>query len=127
LGFFFAVKIDEDDEEGDFQREARKRQRQRQRKTLHKIEDIFEPQELEKNLLTEHDQQIRIEDKPERFMLRTVPVTSEPDEYELEREAEWIFRHAFQMPTITAQVSNQVQKQTKKIAVKKNNSAFNTY
>ena len=92
-------------EEGDFER---KRQRQRRLKTLHKIEDIFEPQELEKNLLTERDQQIRIEDKPERFMLRSVPVTSEPDEFELENEATWIYRQAFSNNSITFQVSNQV-------------------
>ncbi len=48
----------------------KKRQKQRRLKVMHKIEDIFEPQELEKNLLTEFDQQIRIEDKPERFMVK---------------------------------------------------------
>ena len=63
---------------------------------MHKMEDIFEPQELEQNLLTEFDQQIRIEDKPERFMLRSVPVTTEPNDYELEKEAEWIYNQAFQ-------------------------------
>ena len=104
-------------EEGDFER---KRQRQRRLKTLHKIEDIFEPQELEKNLLTERDQQIRIEDKPERFMLRTVPVTSEPDEFELENEATWIYRQAFQnFGGVTAQVSNQVEYNHKQGANKK--------
>lgn len=40
-------------------------------------------------------------------MLRTVPVTSEPDDLELEQEAEWIYRQAFQSPPITSQVSNQ--------------------
>ena len=89
---------EEEEEEGDdmdYQKAAKKRQRQRTKKAMHKIEDIFEPQELERNLLTELDQQIRIEDKPERFMLRTIPVTPEPDEAELEREAEWIYSQAF--------------------------------
>ena len=93
------------DGEGEFER----KRRARRLKAQHKIEDIFEPQELEKNLLTERDQAIRIEDKPERFMIRPVPVTIEPDEFELECEAEWICRQAFQMPPITAQVSNQVR------------------
>lgn len=92
------------DGEGDYER----KRRQRRLKAQHKIEDIFEPQELEKNLLTERDQQIRLEDKPERFMVRTVPVTSEPDDGELELEAMWIYRQAFQIPPITTRVSNQV-------------------
>lgn len=62
-------KEDEDDDDVT-QKAARKRQKQRRLKVMHKIEDIFEPQELERNLLTEFDQQVRIEDKPERFMVR---------------------------------------------------------
>jgi hypothetical protein len=88
------------DEEGNVIVTARKRQHkrgQRARAAQHKLEDIFEPEELERNLMTERDQQMRVEDKPERFMLRgTVPVTSEPDEVELEKEAEWIYSQAFQ-------------------------------
>ena len=83
---------DQDQDEETYDKAAKKRHRL---KTMHKIEDIFEPQELEKNLLTELDQQIRLEDKPERFMLRQVPVSSEPDELELEKEAEWIHNAAF--------------------------------
>lgn len=88
---------DEDDEQEydddeTYDKAAKKRHRL---KTMHKIEDIFEPQELEKNLLTEADQQIRLEDKPERFMLRQVAVSAEPDELELEAEAEWIYNAAF--------------------------------
>jgi hypothetical protein len=86
-------EIEEDEE--DYQKETKKKQRQRRLKAMHKIEDIFEPQELEKNLLTEFDQRIRLEDKPERFMLRQIPVFSEPDELELEKEAEWIYNHTF--------------------------------
>lgn len=58
-----------DDDDLTYQKAAKKRQRQRRLKAMHKMEDIFEPQELEKNLLTEYDQQIRLEDKPERFMV----------------------------------------------------------
>jgi hypothetical protein len=94
-----------DDDEEDYQKETKKKQRQRRLKAMHKIEDIFEPQELEKNLLTEYDQRIRLEDKPERFMLRSIPVTSEPNELELEKEAEWIYNHSF---STKLTVSNQV-------------------
>ena len=97
-------ELDEEDEEGegdedDYEKVAKKRQRQRNKKAMHKIEDIF--------LLTEADQQIRIEDKPERFMLRTIPVTPEPDEAELEKEAEWIYSQAFlNNLSITSEVSS---------------------
>ena len=86
------------DEEGNVIVSAtRKKQKQRRLKALHKLEDIFEPDELEKNLMTEKDQQVRMEDKPERFMMRaSCPVTTERDEIELEREAEWIYAQAFQ-------------------------------
>jgi hypothetical protein len=98
VGYF---KVDEeggDEDDEDFtQRTAKKRQKQQRLKLMHKIEDIFEPQELAKNLLTEFDQQVRIEDKPERFMLRTLPVSEEAEEVELEREARWIFAQAFQV------------------------------
>ena len=63
-------KDDDDDDDDLTQNAAKKRQRQRRLKVMHKIEDIFEPQELQKNLLTEFDQQVRIEDKPERFMVK---------------------------------------------------------
>ena len=98
--------IEDDDEQMDEDDDptknfTKKRQRQRRLKALHKIEDIFEPRELEKGLITEVDQQIRLEDKPERFMLRSIPVTSEPDEAELEKEAEWIFNQVFiRKPTV---------------------------
>jgi hypothetical protein len=84
--------------------------RRRNRHLLqHKLEDLFEPDELEKNFMTERDQQIRMEDKPERFMLRgSFPVTSEPDEAELEREAEWIYTHAFSAASATHTISKQV-------------------
>ena len=97
---------DDDDPTKNF---TKKRQRQRRLKALHKIEDIFEPQELEKGLITEVDQQIRLEDKPERFMLRSIPVTQASDE-ELDKEAEWIYNQTF---SIKMTISNQEHKQTK--------------
>ena len=90
------VEKDIDDEDDYTEKTTKKRQKQQRLKVMHKMEDIFEPQELVKNLLTEFDQQIRIEDKPERFMLRSLPVTVEPDDMELEKEAKWIFSQVFQ-------------------------------
>lgn len=87
---------EDENEEDDYTQTKMAKKRQKQLKLKHKIEEIFEPQELAKNLLTEFDQLVRLEDKPERFMLRTLAVTEEPDEAELEREARWIFAQAFQ-------------------------------
>ncbi|KAI0979818.1 hypothetical protein GJ496_000989 [Pomphorhynchus laevis] len=55
------------------------------------VEQIYEPSELEQNLLTEFDTEVKLEDKPERFKLRRpYPVTfAEPAE--LEMESEWIY------------------------------------
>lgn len=108
---------DEEDEEGDYEDEeafdeegeedleqVRRRQRARKLKSKQKLEDIFEPIELERNLLTEYDQQIRIEDKPERFMLRSIQVQPEPNDNELDREAEWIYKQLYdQKLTISQQ------------------------
>lgn len=45
-------------------------------------------------MLTDRDQDIRITDMPERFQLRSLPVTPAKDE-ELEEEAAWIYKKAF--------------------------------
>ena len=109
------IEDDENEEEGmddddePTRNYTKKRQRQRRLKALHKIEDIFEPQELEKGLITELDQQIRLEDKPERFMLRSVPITP-ANEDELEKEAEWIYTQAFSQKLT---ISNQEHKPSK--------------
>lgn len=69
------------------------------RKTIY---DIYEPAELERSHLTAFDHEIRTKDEPERFQLRSVPITAADDE-EIKEEADWIFRHAFHLPTITIQ------------------------
>lgn len=90
---------DEEDEEG-----ARPRARKKKsgRKTIY---EVFEPSELERSHMTTYDQQIRAKDEPERFQLRSVPVTEAEDE-ELEQESEWIFNIAFDQPTISTQERN---------------------
>lgn len=85
-----------EDEDG----EIRTRRKTRTgRKTIY---DIYEPAELERSHLTAFDQEVRTKDEPERFQLRSVPVTAADDE-EIREEADWIFRNAFQQPTITIQ------------------------
>ena len=53
--------------------------------------------------MTDKDNLIRNTDMPERFQLRQVPVT-ETEEGELEEEAEWIYKQAFNTPTVSTQV-----------------------
>ena len=52
---------------------------------------VFEPHELERGHFTDLDQEIRLTDMPERFQLRSLPVTP-LDEGEVEEEAKWIFK-----------------------------------
>lgn len=79
---------DEDNEEG---AQLRQRKKKGGRKTIH---EVFEPSELERSHMTSYDQQIRAKDEPERFQLRSVPIT-EADEEELEQESNWIWDAAF--------------------------------
>lgn len=94
----YEEEYDEDDETG----EARQRRRKSGRKTIY---DVYEPAELERSHMTNFDLQVRTKDEPERFQLRAVPVTSAEDE-ELEHESEWIFKSAFDQPTISIQERN---------------------
>lgn len=79
---------DEDNEEG---AEPRQRKKKGSRKN---IQEIFEPSELERSHMTNFDQQIRTKDEPERFQLRSVPIT-DADIEELEQESKWIWDMAF--------------------------------
>jgi len=76
--------------------------RPRRRKDRKTIYDIYEPADLERSHLTTFDQEVRTKDEPERFQLRSVKVT-EADEKEIEEEADWIYHHAFEQPTISIQ------------------------
>ena len=58
---------------------------------------------LERAFYTDKDQEIRATDMPERFQLRKVPV-KETEEGELDEEAEWIYKQAFNTGTISQQV-----------------------
>ena len=66
------------------------------------IFELYEPSELERNHLTEKDNEIRNIDLPERFQLRSIQVTDATED-ELIEEAEWIFKNAFNTNTISVQ------------------------
>lgn len=96
---------DEYDEEYDEEDETgvpRPRKKKGAKKTIY---EVYEPSELERSYMTPKDQEIRLKDEPERFQLRSVPVT-EADEEELKRESEWIFYNAFDQNTISVQERN---------------------
>uniref|UniRef100_A0A1I7T2H6 Suppressor of Ty 6 homolog n=1 Tax=Caenorhabditis tropicalis TaxID=1561998 RepID=A0A1I7T2H6_9PELO len=93
-------EIIEDDGEGGEIKIRRKRDTTKKTTLLESIE----PSELERGFLSAADKKIMIEDAPERFQLRRTPVT-EADEDEIDREARWIMKFAFEEPTVTNQGS----------------------
>ena len=108
---------DEEDEdeyadEDDAERIPRKKRKERRKAATKSIYEVFEPSELERGHLTDQDHEIRKQDVPERFQLRQIPVTGTRGEgddrskdLELEKEANWIYTHAFYKPYISNQVS----------------------
>ena len=105
---------DEEDEEAIARREARKKRKEQKKKRPDKktIYDLFEPSELERGHLTDKDNIIKRVDIPERFQLRSIPVTAtrpDPEDRSVDDEilideAKWIYQHAFCKPTISQQV-----------------------
>jgi transcription elongation factor SPT6 len=57
-----------------------------------RVEDIYEPAEIEEKMFTKRDELIRERDVPERFQVFDIP-SKEPDFDEIKREALWIARH----------------------------------
>lgn len=94
--------ISESDDYDDEEYHERRKKGKKKKKTT--IFDKFEPYDLAMGHYTDKDQEIRLTDVPERMQLRTVPVTTVSDESdELDREAEWIYKHGFTQPTLTIQ------------------------
>ena len=92
---------DDDDVDGGGKAAGKKKRRKKKAKSIF---EIFEPSELEHRHFTDLDNEIRNTDVPERMQLRTVPVTAVPEgSDELEKEADWIYRHAFVKPTVSKQ------------------------
>ncbi|XP_022244486.1 transcription elongation factor SPT6-like [Limulus polyphemus] len=90
----------EEDEEGETKQRPKKSTKKRQ--TKKSIFDVYEPSELEHGHFTDLDNEIRTTDIPERFQLRSVPVTQAEDA-EIEEEAKWIYKMAFNTATISVQ------------------------
>lgn len=90
----------EDDDEGETR--PRPKKSARKKTTRKSIFDVFEPSELKKGHLTDEDNKIKTTDSPERFQLRTVPVTEAEDD-EINDEAQWIFKYAFTDLTLSNQ------------------------
>ncbi|XP_043230112.1 transcription elongation factor SPT6-like isoform X3 [Amphibalanus amphitrite] len=92
--------IEEDDPDAP-RRRARKKAAKKK-----SIYEIYEPSELERGHFTDLDNTIRKTDVPERMQLRAVPVTATElgsEDPELDQEAEWIFKHAFNDKPISTQ------------------------
>ncbi|XP_039292182.1 transcription elongation factor SPT6 isoform X2 [Nilaparvata lugens] len=95
--------LEEEDEESEKRHKPKKAPRKKS--TRKSIFEIYEPSELKRGHFTDLDNEIRNTDIPERMQLREIPVTSVPEgSDELEEEAKWIYKHAFQKSTITQQV-----------------------
>merc|ERR1712130_777413 len=94
----------DDYDDDDMDEEKIRRKEKKKRKTAKTIFDIFDPHDLAMGHYTDQDHEIRNTDIPERMQLRQVPVTAVPeDSDELDREAEWIYKHGFTKPTLTKQ------------------------
>ncbi|XP_070591606.1 LOW QUALITY PROTEIN: transcription elongation factor SPT6 [Erythrolamprus reginae] len=98
-------EYDYEPEETEGEIRVRPKKTAKKRVSRRSIFEIYEPSELESSHLTDQDNEIRVTDMPERFQLRSIPVKSAEDE-ELEEEADWIYRNAFAMPTISLQESS---------------------
>lgn len=91
-------EIIEDDGEGGEIKIRRKKDTTKKSTLLESIE----PSEIDRGFLLPGDKKIAKEDLPERFQLRRTPVT-EADDDELESEALWIIKYAFEEGTVTNQ------------------------
>ncbi|KFM65277.1 Transcription elongation factor SPT6, partial [Stegodyphus mimosarum] len=111
---------EEDEEGGEVQPRPKKTRKRMPKKSIF---DVFEPIELERSHLTDLDNEIRAADIPERFQLRNVPVTEAADD-EIEEEAEWIYKQAFSIPTISIQEGEHSGSGHQPIGGRKNTSAI---
>uniref|UniRef100_A0A5S6QJ45 Suppressor of Ty 6 homolog n=1 Tax=Trichuris muris TaxID=70415 RepID=A0A5S6QJ45_TRIMR len=87
---------DEDYEEGLEDDEGRRLKVTPRRKAVGKksLLEQIEPAELERSFMSDFDKRVQLEDKPERFQQRSVPVSPASTE-ELVAEARWIYKSIF--------------------------------
>ncbi|ESO05770.1 hypothetical protein HELRODRAFT_191379 [Helobdella robusta] len=97
---------EEEEEDADYEAEDGDEPEIRPTKSTKKkkasLKQIYEPGELERAHLTDYDQEIRTMDMPERFQLRSIAVCP-TEEGELDEEAEWINKNAFNTPPLSKQ------------------------
>ncbi|KAL3102217.1 hypothetical protein niasHS_003626 [Heterodera schachtii] len=98
LGEFYEDEeaLEEDFEEGEEVRVAKPRG------AKVTLLDTIEPSELERGFVRAEDKKIICEDRPERFQIRNIPV-AEVDDHDLNLEAHWIHKYAFDNPTLSKQ------------------------
>ncbi|KAK0416608.1 hypothetical protein QR680_012588 [Steinernema hermaphroditum] len=77
----------------------------RPRKEKKNLLEVIEPSELERGFLSNEAKRIQLDDKPERFLLRRIPVVPVPegDDSEIGPEAIWIYDNAFHVFCISRQ------------------------
>ncbi|CDW57332.1 transcription elongation factor SPT6, partial [Trichuris trichiura] len=63
----------------------------------------IEPAELERSFLSDFDKRVQLEDRPERFQQRSVPVSPASNE-ELIAEARWIYHNLFACNCLSRQI-----------------------
>uniref|UniRef100_A0A8C5F9L4 SPT6 homolog, histone chaperone and transcription elongation factor n=1 Tax=Gadus morhua TaxID=8049 RepID=A0A8C5F9L4_GADMO len=100
---------EDEEEDGDEESWDRPKKQAKKRAGRRSIFEIYEPSELESSHMTDQDNEIRSNDMPERFQLRSIPVRPAEDD-ELEEEAEWIYRNAFSTPTISMQDTDYLER-----------------
>uniref|UniRef100_A0A915KER6 YqgF/RNase H-like domain-containing protein n=1 Tax=Romanomermis culicivorax TaxID=13658 RepID=A0A915KER6_ROMCU len=102
----------EKDGENENERPVERRQKIGKKRTQKKtLLDTLEPSDLDRGFLSEVDKKIQLEDKPERFQLRGLPV-SEASPDEVIAESLWIFKHLFTMRSVSTQMSDCTKLQT---------------
>ena len=89
----------EDYDDDEIDEEKIRRKEKKKRKTAKTIFDIFDPHDLAMGHYIDQDHEIRNEDAAESLS----PRYRKTDE--LDREAEWIYKHGFPKPTLTKQVN----------------------
>ncbi|XP_051159276.1 transcription elongation factor SPT6-like isoform X2 [Leptopilina boulardi] len=98
---------DEYEEEGDIDRQRRSKKQPKKKTTRKSIFEIYEPSELRRGHFTDQDNEVRMNDIPERMQIRSVPVVPVPEgSDELDHEAKWIYEQAFCKPTFSVQDSH---------------------
>lgn len=114
----YADESADEDEYEDDDREKQTKKSKRKNVQKKSIFDIYEPSELKRGHFTDMDNIIRRTDIPERMQLRDVPIPIVAEgSAELDDEAEWIFKHAFQKPQISnIQTENHQRKTPSAIA-----------